>query len=120
MVEPWLTSHGLERLVISDWTATEFSAALFMEVRMRHLAVPARADALAVFTSLVRDSFTVLPVASADFLVAARLADAREPRLCAGAALHLGIVPTTASGCCRSDHVQVKAALAAGIRARLF
>lgn len=119
-VQQWLADQDPQQLVLSEWTVTELSAALSMKVRMRQLAEQARADALAVFTTLVRDSFSVLPVAREDFRAAARLADAHESGLRAGDALHLGIVANHGERLLSLDRVQVKAALAAGISARLF
>lgn len=119
-VQRWLAEQAPERLAISEWTATEFSAALSMKVRMRQLEAAMRADAQAVFTALVRETFTLLPVASEDFRTAARLADAHASGLRAGDALHLGIVANHGEQLLSLDHAQVKAALAAGISARLF
>lgn len=119
-IQKWLADQDPEQLVISDWTVTEFSAALSMKVRMRQLAAEARADVAAMFTSLVRETFTVFTVAGEDFRVAARLADAHESGLRAGDALHLGIVANHGEQLLSLDRVQVKAAIAAGISARLF
>lgn len=119
-VQRWLARQAPEDLVISDWTATEFSAALSMKVRMRHLDPASRADALAVFTRLTRETFTVLPVSRDDFREAARMADLYESGLRAGDALHLGIVANHGERLLSLDRVQVEVAIAAGISARLF
>ena len=119
-IQRWLAGQDPDDLVISDWTATEFSAALSMKVRMRDLDPASRADVLAVFTQLMRETFTVLPVSSDDFREAARLADSHESGLRAGDALHLGIVANRGERLLSLDRTQVQAAVAAGISARLF
>jgi hypothetical protein len=48
-----------------------------------------RAAALALFNQMVRDSFTVLPVASGHFRIAARFVDNHTSGLRAGDATHL-------------------------------
>ncbi|HEX5960384.1 MAG TPA: type II toxin-antitoxin system VapC family toxin [Rhodanobacteraceae bacterium] len=119
-VQRWLAGQPAESLVISDWTTTEFSAALSMKVRMKHLDEATRADVLAAFTALARETFTVLSVARPDFRAAARFADQHGSGLRAGDALHLGIVANHGEQLLSLDRVQVKAAVAAGISARLF
>lgn len=119
-VQRWLAAQPPDQLVISDWTATEFSAALSMKVRLRELDPASRADVLAVFMRLMRETFTVLPVSSDDFREAARLADLHESGLRAGDALHLGIVTNRGERLLSLDRVQVRAAIAAGISARFF
>lgn len=119
-VQHWLADQPAETLVISDWTITEFSAALSMKVRMHQLDASMRADALAVFTSLVRDTLTVLSITRQDFRVAARFADLHTAGLRGGDALHLGIVANRGEQLLSLDRTQVKAALAIGISARLF
>lgn len=119
-VQKWLSSQRPGSLVISDWTITEFSAALSMKVRNRALDVSLRSDVLAAFTRLVRDTFSVLPVQRADYREAAHLADLHESGLCAGDALHLGIVANNGERLLSLDRVQVEVAIASGISARLF
>lgn len=119
-VQAWMAAEPPEHLVISEWTITEFSAALSMKVRMRQLDVASRANALAMFTTLVRDSFTLLPVAPEDYRAASRFADRHESGLRAGDALHLGIVANHGEHLLSLDRTQVKAAVALGISARLF
>lgn len=119
-IQRWLAQQEPQSLVISDWVMAEFSAALSIKVRERQLAAETRADVLATFTRLVRDTFTVLPVGRGDFREAARLADDFHTGLRAGDALHLGIVANHGERLLSLDKVQVKAATAAGISARLF
>lgn len=116
----WLARQNPDVLVISDWTITEFSAALSMKVRNRQLDASLRSDVLAVFTRLVRDTFCVLQVQRADYREAARLADLHESGLRAGDALHLGIVVNNGERLLSLDRVQVEVAIASGISARLF
>lgn len=119
-VQRWLAGQAPDQLVISDWTATEFSAALSMKVRMHHLDETMRADALSMFTTLTRETFTVLAVTHEDFRTAGRLADQHASGLRAGDALHLGIASHHGMQVISLDRTLVKAALAAGISARLF
>lgn len=119
-VQRWLAKQKPDDLVISDWTITEFSAALSMKVRSRQLDPESRSDALALFTRLARETFSVLPVAREDFREASRLADLHESGLRAGDALHLGVVANHGERLVSLDRVQVEVAVAAGISARLF
>lgn len=119
-VQRWLAKQKPDDLVISDWTVTEFSAALSMKVRSRQLDPESRSDALALFTRLARETFSVLPVAREDFREASRLADLHESGLRAGDALHLGVVANHGERLLSLDRVQVEVAVAAGISARLF
>lgn len=119
-VQRWLAKQKPDDLVISDWTITEFSAALSMKVRSRQLDPESRSDALALFTRLARETFSVLPVAREDFREASRLADLHDSGLRAGDALHLGVVANHGERLLSLDRVQVEVAVAAGISARLF
>ena len=118
-MQHWLVQQPPEELVVSDWTITEFSAALAMKVRMRQLDEAARADVLNVFTAIIAESMTVLSVTRADFSTAAHLANQYGLGLRAGDALHLGIASRTGQPVISLDRTLVKAALAAGIAARL-
>lgn len=71
--QQWLAKQGPGTLFVSDWTITEFSAALSMKVRQRHLDQVAHARTLAMFNSLIRESFQVWPVAPEDFTTATQL-----------------------------------------------
>jgi predicted nucleic acid-binding protein len=116
----WLADQAPGCLFISEWVTTEFSAALSMKMRMRHLGGAMRADALSVFTTLSRDTFSVLDVTSEDFHTAAQLADQHASGLRAGDALHVSIAGHHGMRIISLDRTLVKAALAAGISAQLF
>lgn len=118
-VQRWLADQPLDQLCISDWTTTEFSAALSMKLRMGHLDEAARAEVLSAFATMARDSFTVIPVTRDDFSAAARRADHHGTGLRAGGALHLAIAANAGETIVSLDRGMIKAALAAGIRARL-
>lgn len=119
-MQHWLVQQPPEELVVSDWTITEFSAALAMKVRMRQLDETTRADVLNVFTAIIAESMTVLSVTRADFSTAAHLANQYGLGLRAGDALHLGIASRTGQPVISLDRTLVKAALAIGVAARLL
>ncbi|MCE7951141.1 MAG: PIN domain-containing protein [Xanthomonadales bacterium PRO7] len=114
----WLASQPPNRLCISDWTITEFSAALSMKLRMGHLDESQRAEVLATFAAMTQDSFAVIPVMRNDFADAARLADQYGSGLRAGDALHLAIAANAGETIVSLDRILIKTALAAGIRAQ--
>jgi len=71
-------------LAISDWVTTEFSAALSIKVRMGAIDAIERAEVLSAFEGLAALSLRVLPVESAQFRLAARLANQSALGLRAG------------------------------------
>ena len=88
-VQKWLAEHAADALVVSEWTVTEVSSALAIKVRTGHFDMRQRAEALALFSRWVADSFVVLPVTTSHFRTAARFVDRHELGLRAGDALHL-------------------------------
>jgi len=119
-MQEWLAAQAVDELIVSDWVVTEFSSALSVKVRTAQLSPAHRAEALALFTSLVDASLTVLPVTRLDFRTAARFADQRETGLRAGDALHLAICANHGRRLQSLDGGLVHAAEALGIDATLL
>src|SRR5271165_3690516 len=61
-MQAWLGEQEPSRLAVSEWVITEFSAALSMKLRRGQIEASHRADALAMFTRLSGESFTILLV----------------------------------------------------------
>lgn len=117
-IQQWLADQDPEQLGISDWVITEVSSALSIKLRAGHLDETHRAEALATFTSLVEESFTVLAVVSEDFRAAAHFADHAGIGLRAGDALHLAIAAAHGATLWTLDRKLLDAAPALGVSAR--
>jgi predicted nucleic acid-binding protein len=75
-----------------------------------------RADALAMFTRLSADSFTILPVTGLQFRTAARFADQYALGLRAADALHLAICADHGATLCTLDRRLSAAGPALGVK----
>src|SRR5260370_35863979 len=60
-MQHWLGQQQADDLAISDWGATEFSAARSIKLRTGQIEASHRADALATITPLATDNFTAVP-----------------------------------------------------------
>jgi uncharacterized protein len=119
-IQEWLGAQRLDPLAISDWVATEFSSALSIKVRTGQIGLSHRADALAAFTRLCRDSFDVLPVSREQFRLAARFVDQYALGLRAGDALHLAICAEQSLTLCTLDRRLGEGGSALGVKTMLL
>jgi uncharacterized protein len=119
-VQIWLGDQEPAELTISEWVATEFSAALSVKIRTGQIEARHRAEALAAFTRLSAESFEILPISGAQFRIAARFADQYALGLRAGDALHLAIAVDHGATIVTLDHRLAEAATALGVSARLL
>jgi predicted nucleic acid-binding protein len=117
-MQQWLGDQ--QDLAISDWVATEFSSALSIKLRAGHIRIDDRALALAAFTRLTTESFTVLPVPRSAFRTAARLADQHALGLRAGDALHLAVCVDHGATLSTLDRRLSDAGLVLGIKTMLL
>jgi uncharacterized protein len=102
-------------LTITDWVVTEFSSAVSIKLRPGQLGPDHRAAALASFTRLAAETFSVLPVERASFRTAARFADQPALNLRAGDALHLAICAEWGATLCTLDRRLGEAAPVVGV-----
>lgn len=116
----WIAAQDPEHLAISDWVITEFSSALSIKLRSGQLEAKHRADALAMFTTMSTDSFSVIPITGAPFRTAARFADQHALGLRAGDALHLAICADHGATLCTLDKRLGEAGPALGVKAELL
>ena len=119
-IQHWLVSQPVAELGVSDWVIVEFSSALSLKLRSRQLEPGHRSEALALFTRLCQDSFSVLPVSVLDFRTAARFVDQYATGLRSGDALHLGIIANHGAHLVTLDKMMVTAATKLGLSAELL
>ncbi len=119
-MQSWLGEREPTELTISEWVATEFSAALSIKIRTGQIEAHHRAEALAAFTRLSAESFEILPISGAQFRTAARFADQYALGLRAGDALHLAIAVDHGATIVTLDRRLAEAATALGVSARLL
>ena len=119
-MQDWMARQPAAALAVSDWVLTEFSAALSIKVRSGQLPAAHRAEALAVFTTMMEASFRLLPVTGEDFRAAARLADQHATGLRAGDALHLAVASRRGARVRTLDQGLAAAAEVLGVSAELL
>ncbi|MBU6397096.1 MAG: type II toxin-antitoxin system VapC family toxin [Rhodospirillales bacterium] len=119
-MQAWLAAQVPEELMISDWVVTEFSSALSIKLRTGQLQPAHRADALAMFTHLTTESFTLLPISGQQFRTAARYADQYTLGLRAGDALHLASCADHGATLCTLDRRLSEAGRTLGVKTLLL
>ena len=98
IVSAWLDESGRD-LVSADWILTEFASALFLKVRLGHLAQNYAHSALAAFEIFSRSGLRLSPVTRATFARGAQLIGKAEGALRAGDALHLAMALELGATC---------------------
>jgi predicted nucleic acid-binding protein len=116
----WLAAQKPGMLAISEWVATEFSAALSIKLRTKQIDVSERAEALSAFKRLAADSFDILAVSNTQFRTAAAYADQYALGLRAGDALHLAISADHGATLCTLDRKLAEAGEALGVKTLLL
>jgi uncharacterized protein len=119
-MQGWLGRQRADELAISDWVVTEFSSALSIKLRTGQIGAAHRAAALAAFTRLAADSFTVVPVSRVQFRTAARFAEQHMLGLRAGDALHLAVCAERGATLCTLDRRLSDAGSALGVKIMLL
>jgi predicted nucleic acid-binding protein len=119
-VQGWLGEQTPNDLVISDWVAAEFSAALSIKLRSGAIEAAHRAETLTMFARVCNDNFTVLPVSRLQFRTAARFAEKYTLGLRAGDALHLAVCADYGATICTLDRRLGGAASALGVKTALL
>lgn len=115
----WLSAQAAGSICMSEWTITEFSAALSIKLRTRQLDAGERKMALAAFSRHFVDAIEILPVARSDFRTAAELADASPEGLRSGDALHLAVCMRRGLGLCTLDQRLARASAQSGVESAL-
>lgn len=118
-MQTWFNQQTSEELAISDWVVTEFSSALSMRLRLKHLSAELRAEAMTQFTNLRTGSLAVVPITREHFQAAARFADQSRLGLRAGDALHVAIAAGLGATIYTLDKRLGEAAVALGVSANL-
>ncbi len=115
--QAWLWSHPPFGLAISDWTRTEFSAAVSMKARMGRITPEEMAATLAEFRRVTPVYFLCWRIDGAMFEQAARLCERVISGLRASDALHLAVAQAYGAALATLDLRLAEAAQAAGVEA---
>jgi len=112
----WLRAAGVEPIMASHWSLTEFSSAAGLRARAGRIAPRLHREALAKFRRFAAARLTLTPPEPADFERAAALLDHYTAGLRAGDALHLAICARQGTVFCTADKILAEAAMALGVK----
>lgn len=112
----WLRAAGVEPVMASHWSLTEFSSAAGLRARAGQIAPKLHREALAKFRRFAAGRLTLTPPEPADFERAAALLDHFKTGLRAGDALHLAICARQGAVFCTADKMLAEAAIALGVK----
>ncbi len=90
-MQSWLGSQPPGDLIVSEWVATEFAAAMSIKQRTGAITPLERTEASKEFSRLWREVFAIAPIGKRHFRAASRFASQYALGLRAGDALHLAI-----------------------------
>lgn len=102
-VQLWFANQDLDDIVVSDWVAAEFFAAVAFKQRTEQISAPMRAGAETLFAQYIADSLDVVAVLRSDFKRAGKLAGQEALKLRAGDALHVAISERLGAQICTLD-----------------
>ncbi len=119
-MQAWLAAQKPGSLAVSEWVATEFSAALSIKLRTGEIEEVHRCDALSAFAQLHAESFATLPITAMEFRTAAHFADRYVLGLRAGDALHLAICADYGARLCTLDRRLSEAGPPLGVKTQLL
>jgi uncharacterized protein len=112
----WLRAAGVEPIMASHWSLTEFSGAAGLGARAGRIAPKLQREALAKFRRFAAGRLTLTPPEPADFERAAALLDHYTTGLRSGDALHLAICARQGAVFCTADKSLAEAAIALGVK----
>ena len=115
----WLAAQPAGQLAVSDWTLTEFSAAISAKQRTGALDAAAAARVRAEFARLCASHLQVWEVSQTLFRRAAALCEAAGEGLRAGDALHLAAAEAHGAELATLDRRLSAAAAVAGVRTQV-
>lgn len=118
--QAWLASRPSGDLHTSDWTRTEFHAAIALKQRTRQIDTAEAERANSSFARLLVESLAIVEVNRSDFLLSARLIVTSKAALRAGDALHLAVASARQDRLVTLDRKLAEAATAIGVRTELL